>query len=570
VHPVATQWLAPASIQARGLRFGDIVMKSIFSIALAAFLAMAATPGYAVYLNGKGLGQVMVYPYYTANGNNSTLLSIINTTASGKALKVRFHEGYDGRGVLDFNVYLAPYASWAGEVGNRGGADAPASIITRDLSCTVPAFAPLAGSSGAQYLDFSDASYAGTNASTGPTGNSDGGPVTADRTREGHFDVIEMGEVGNASRGSLSAISPSNGIPSNCAQIVNAWSSAGYWSANPNTDISPPAGGIVGSEAVIDVEQGTMYGASPEAIGGFSSVAQHTAPGAAAPDLNTASASGSSVAAFVNVNGQIRELDYQNPVDAISALFMSSVLINEFNVDPDLGALSDWIVTAPTKRYYVDPAFVGKTAAAPFDISFSHYYSSASETMGGVVVAQWASSYPYSCVNVDPVAYNSAGASNPIADINPGGPFNPGGGISGAYAGPSVMPCLETSVLTFSVNPSTGAPISALGSELTNASDPSGNQSIFAPGGESLPPFSSGYIQLDLVHDINGNTIAQHQLSAATNGDVLLGLPVTGFLAENYINANVTPGVLANYSGVYQHRASVACANSAAPQGVCP
>jgi hypothetical protein len=545
-------------------------MKFTISIIVAALLALVATPGHAVYLNAKGLGQVMVYPYYTANGNNATLLSIINTTANGKALKVRFHEGYDGRGVLDFNVYLGPYATWAGEVGNRGGADAPASIITRDSGCTVPAFSALAGSGGALYLDFSDASYAGTNVSTGPTGNSDGGPVTADRTREGHFDVIEMGEVGNANRGSLSAISQSNGAPANCAQIVNAWSPGGYWTTNPNTDISPPAGGIAGSEAVIDAEQGTMYGANPEAIDGFSSVAQHTAPGAAAPDLNTASASGASVAAFVNINGQVHELDYENPVDAVSALFMTGILINEFNVDPDLGALSDWVVTAPTKRYYVDPAFVGKTATAPFDVSFSHYYSSGSATMGGVVVAQWASSYPYACVNVGPVAYNSAGASDPIADINPGGPVNPGGGISGAYAGPSVMPCLETSVLTFSVNSSTGAPISALGSQLTNASDPSGNQSTFAPGGESFPSFTSGYIQLDFVHDINGNTIAQHQLSAATNGDVLLGLPVTGFLAENYVNGNVTPGLLANYSGVYQHRASVTCLNSAAPQGACP
>ena len=37
------------------------------------------------------------------------------------------------------------------------------------------------------------------------------------------------------------------------------------------------------------------------------------------------------------------------------------------------------------------------------------------------------------------------------------------------------------------------------------------------------------------------------------NGNVFRGLPVIGFAAINYINANVTPGVLSNYSAVYPH-----------------
>ncbi len=47
----------------------------------------------------------------------------------------------------------------------------------------------------------------------------------------------------------------------------------------------------------------------------------------------------------------------------------------------------------------------------------------------------------------------------------------------------------------------------------------------------------------------------------------MLGLPVTGFEAINYINANVTAGVLANYSGTYPLRATAACSTtSTAPQ----
>ena len=34
---------------------------------------------------------------------------------------------------------------------------------------------------------------------------------------------------------------------------------------------------------------------------------------------------------------------------------------------------------------------------------------------------------------------------------------------------------------------------------------------------------------------------------------------VLGFLAVDYVNGNVAPGVLANYSGAYPHRAHVSC-----------
>jgi hypothetical protein len=49
-------------------------------------------------------------------------------------------------------------------------------------------------------------------------------------------------------------------------------------------------------------------------------------------------------------------------------------------------------------------------------------------------------------------------------------------------------------------------------------------------------------------------------LTASTEGTVLTGLPVIGFVAENFVNANVTPGVLANYSFAMPHRSVVICA----------
>lgn len=82
-------------------------------ITIAALLGLAIIPfAQAVSLSPDGRGQALIYPYYTAQGNNDTLFSIVNPTSDllatkvdqGKALKVRFYEGRNGRVVLDFNL----------------------------------------------------------------------------------------------------------------------------------------------------------------------------------------------------------------------------------------------------------------------------------------------------------------------------------------------------------------------------------------------------------------------------------------------------------------------------------
>ena len=77
-------------------------------VAVAAALS-AATSAEAVVLDPHGTGQVLIYPYYTVNAGFGTLLSVVNTTLDGKALKVHVREGYDGRDVLVFNLYLSPF-----------------------------------------------------------------------------------------------------------------------------------------------------------------------------------------------------------------------------------------------------------------------------------------------------------------------------------------------------------------------------------------------------------------------------------------------------------------------------
>ena len=73
-----------------------------------------------------------------------------------------------------------------------------------------------------------------------------------------------------------------------------------------------------------------------------------------------------------------------------------------------------------------------------------------------------------------------------------------------------------------------------------------------------LPPFGAdGWARMDLASGDGG-----HQLRPDANGVLFSGLPVTGFMVYNIINANAQPGLLANYGGTFAHRSTVSCDDS--------
>src|SRR5437762_5074217 len=112
--------------------------KSLYA-ALAGVGALGVTgAAQAVNVNPDGLGQALVYPFYDTQGTSApynSLLSVVNSTNSGKVVKVRFLEGRASREVLDFNLWLSPRDVWTAAIIPSG---AGAGIITADLSCTTP------------------------------------------------------------------------------------------------------------------------------------------------------------------------------------------------------------------------------------------------------------------------------------------------------------------------------------------------------------------------------------------------------------------------------------------------
>ena len=500
-------------------------MKRTLAFAIGAALGVATSSAVAVTLGTRGTGQVLIYPYYTVN-RQQTLVSVINTTAHGKALKVRFREAYDGRDVANFNVYLGPYDSWVGAVFDTSGdGTGAAAIATNDNSCTAPAF-PLAPVPGALHaLTFSNANYSQGDYGT-PTGT-DHGPTNLARTREGFFEIIEMGEVVDQAGGTqktLKAITPVNGTPPGCAQVRNAWASGGYWMANAGTDLLPPAGGVYGAAGLVNVAQGTLYAYAATAIDGFSDVVQHTGPGAAKPNLSTAVTDSAHdiAAAYAPIGNAMVKSEYPataRGVDAVSAVLMAGVLANEYLADPAIGASSEWVLTFPTKQFYVDPAIVGPNqdngTLPPFEEGFDSY----------------------ACFALAMKSYDRDGNPPPPGIEFPEPPITGGNYL-----------CYESQLVTFNqggVEP--GVPTMVFGSLLGSNYDAWSSNGWFALSFED----------------------SAEQLRASLEGNVFFGLPAVGFLAVNYINANVTPGVLSHYSGVYPHRSTVTCTNSTNPQSAC-
>ena len=511
-------------------------MRRTLAAAIATALGVAALPASAVMLNPRGTGQVLIYPYYTVN-HQQTLVSVINTTALGKALKVRFREGYDGRDVANFNVYLGPYDSWVGAVFDTSGdGTGAAAIATNDNSCTVPAFplAPVPGTLRA--LTFSNANYSQGDYGT-PTGT-DSGPTNLARTREGFFEIIEMGEVvgpGVGSPNTLKAITPVNGVPPGCAQVLGAWAANGYWNTNANTELAPPAGGLYGAAGIVDVAQGTLYAFDATAIDGFSDVAQHTGPGDAKPNLSTAvtDSTHAIAAAYVPIGNAVIKSQYPSATrgaDAVSAVLMTDKLFNEYLTDPAVAASSEWVITMPTHHFYADPAIVGTSPTS--------YLPPFEEVFGGGLQGGKPYDPGAACFTVDHQAYDREGQF----PRNTGCSIEPCPITGGEYL------CYETQVVTFNqdeVEPGIASRI--LASRLA---------SNFALNFER----GSFHLWWPSLHEA---------MRPSNEGNVFVGLPAVGFLAVNYINANVTPGVLSNYGAVYPHRSSAKCTNSTSPQSTC-
>ncbi len=451
----------------------------------------------AVHLNPEGLGQTLIYPYYTVNNGLNTTFSVVNTTDLTKAVKVRFMEGDNSIEVLDFNLYLSPYDVWVAglvptdstSVGHLG--EPTGAILFGDTSC-VPFL-----NSGQQFLPFA------IDASQAPFGNVN---INLERSRDGHFEMIEMGTLDPSFGYGADAVHVA-GTPSDCGQLQANWNGGGAWDVpsggDPTVELLPVSGGLFGSASIIDVAEGTDVTYNAEALENFwvAGTIQHTAPGSLLPSL----ASGD-VTSTVFANGGLATSTWSIGAEAVTAVFMQDELYNEYSLDPNVAGKTEWVITFPTKRFHVN----GAVAVPPF-----------TEVWDGEQACE-----PYGVLVWDREEDDN------FCTVNPADPICQGGGISPVSPNNPNIPllCWEANVVEFLNGGATTGSSAILGS--TNLA--------------TIPGYVDGWARMNFA-----------QSATPLIGAGFDGLPATGFSVQKLTNANAAPGLLAQYAGLFKHKGRI-------------
>jgi hypothetical protein len=427
---------------------------------------------------------------------------------------------------------LSPEDEWAGAITVNPNGDG-AIIRTVDNSCTVPELGTEGG--------FNVGEFAGTQ-----TEQADGSirrdqpfvnfnyledeDTSVARTLEGYVEVIEMGQLDPETFLGADAVHDENGVPADCDALVAAWSrdtdgNNGAWldSSGGAQLLTWTGGGLYGYGVVINVADGTAIGYDATAIDAFNdgSGGLHFEPGLESPSLADAQ-----IGVTLFEGDAANPYDMKNGADATSALFMAQDLANDYVIDPDINALTDWVITMPTKRFYANNGFV--TTAAP----------------GAAIGDALAATPPFNagwdrtnaCEPVSIEQWDREEAFVPPPSQSDGPEFSPQ---------PPFVPddlvdfnlCTEVSVVTF------GGQDSAL--NVTES---------IQYGFE--PSYSEGWARMSFLADsVNGELqLGARELADVSDVTAFLGLPVVGFAVFNYQNGNLGDGVLANYAAASEHK----------------
>jgi hypothetical protein len=550
---------------------------------------------------------------------------VVNTSGDAKAVKVRFLEGENSREVLDFNLYMSEYDVWTAALYDDAGTP---TMVTADTSCTVPY---IYGNGGVQeFLPWrlDDAEYLDIDIDDDQT--KEYGDIS--RGAEGHFEMIEMGTLVDdadtanplwvdintfptctiggiqpghpaeclfdrpwtedeldepefvVTNGSADAVTHVDGVPADCQQLVDAWTRGadskddGYWIDDNFADIAPPSGGLFGGAAVVNVQAGTMFSYDAKAIDGFY-VAEgnyvgddsHQEPGTILPSLD----SGNSSIGRVFLNGSTEtSFGLDRGVDAVSYVFMHDAIMNEYTTESAVGAATEWVITFPTKQFYVHQDFLDDIADfrdedpyyelddddefvpnPPFTSSWTWVNTTYTTDDDGVntgIDDPGYVDYPCEVVNLDTI-WDREEATIVEPDAPPGTVIPPI--VSPApppVEGPDadgIIPfelCYETSVIAF--GDGEGDVTSILGSGNFHTID---NTEL---------GFEYGWARLDLVNATSdtdeSGVIEEDEILFRDHLGGLYGLPVTGFAVQRFENAFLGDGaaVLANYGGIFQHK----------------
>jgi hypothetical protein len=334
--------------------------KSTLALSIAAAigsLGLAGAANAAMEVNPGGVGHQLIFPYFSAQGANATLLSITNTdTANGKLVKVRFRGAANSDDLFDFQLMLSPGDMWTAAV-TQDATTGLAKLATTDKTCTLPA-------------------SVNANFSTGRLDPSASAADKAAGTREGYVEVITMGDIAkptttvastlatalytqikhksgvapcdatilNEKLGTATAVdltAPTSGISGDWI-IMNQTSTAAWsGSATALEATTPPTVPVFWTQKSGDVTNPSFYTADPLLAKGIV-----TAQNFDLPDMSTPydGLTSTTVAAAANAITQ---------ADAATSALARLDVMNQYVTDDAIAAVTDLLFSQPTRRYHV-------------------------------------------------------------------------------------------------------------------------------------------------------------------------------------------------------------------------
>ena len=418
--------------------------KSLVAFALASAIggAMVAAPAQAVNLSPDNLGQVLIFPYYTAKNGFDSYIHLTNTSAETLIAKIRFREAKNSREVRDFNIILSPKDIWTAAVTQDGDG---AKLVTYDKTCTSPMLPASSTSPGATEIGFTSLGYDGSDQYAYDTGG-----LGIERVQEGYFEVIAMG-ASSAPTAAFNSTSDNvieynakhvNGVPRDCDIVDQQFvGDSALDTKEAFNHFRYPGNVLKGFSTLINVASGQAVGVEPTVLANFRPLGGNTIifpPGNLEPDLsyvddvsgaNYVNDAGALVSVFPTGTG--------GDIDLVSALLMRRNVINEFSSTAAGTTQTDWVLTFPTKHNYTDNGGRGisalTSATEPFDEVFTKYgpapaYAISMENTSGK-----------SCVDIGPIYYDREEATRTGSSTD----FSP------RPAGGRIELCNEVNVLSF-------------------------------------------------------------------------------------------------------------------------
>ena len=373
--------------------------KNLLAVSIAAMVGGLSGAANAAVINAgttatvlepttTGVGHILTVPYFSTQGNNKTLLNIVNTdTVNGKAVKLRFRGAANSDDVFDITVYLSPGDVWTADV--AADSEGFSRLVTTDNSCTLPS---------AEAIKLDDNGRFKTNRVQGQK----------DQTREGYIEILNTANiapaVAPATNALFTAIKHVNGkAPCTTAVMDLQETDLADAAAAAARGYSNPTGGLMANWVLVNVSGFASHsgeavavrandGAGANAAGNIVWFPQTTAtPGAASNTLTS-----DPLLQSPGFAGQVANYDFPDlstpyltaaaaGAPEVQAIALSNALgttavTNEYITGN--GFSTDWVFSMPTRRYAVALDYAAPAATRLlFNAANTAHYTAANTSL---------------------------------------------------------------------------------------------------------------------------------------------------------------------------------------------